>query len=134
MNPLVPPMIFYWIGVCDAVNTVVPMVAIFFAVIFAIGGLICYGISTDMCDGDDKTKTCRRGMKLLSVSFVIGLIGAILYISVPKKETCYQMLVAQYVTPDNLDAAREVFSEARTAVKEDVIDVIEAIQTKGEQE
>lgn len=93
---IINPIIFYLIDVADTLR----IVFIWLAVGCGMGCLVSLGISTD-CYGDNEVKALKICKK-----FLIGcIVCSILAIWLPSKETSYQMLVASYVTTDNIDIA-----------------------------
>lgn len=80
--------------------------------------LICIGIATLWLRSEDSfyrsdnnastIKACIRAFKKLSI---VACIITSVYIVTPSEETMYKMLVAQYVTYENVDKATESIKE-----------------------
>lgn len=83
MKPIISPWIVYFASRADALGTLFMIVALIAFVICLIGY-------------DDLTKS---GFKLF---ISIGIISAILTVITPSTETVYTMIVANEITPDNI--------------------------------
>lgn len=83
MKPIISPWIIYFASRADALGTLFLIVAIVAFAVCLIGF-------------DDLTK---NGFKLF---ISIGIISAILTILTPSTETVYTMVVANEITPDNI--------------------------------
>jgi uncharacterized membrane protein len=109
MKPIVNPVIIYLINLMGSLR----VGFIFGAVIFAILTIFCaveYEDLKESNSNEDKqmTKKFFRASKRFLVCFVLTFI---LIVFVPSKDTCIEMIVASYVTPDNIDAGVEKTKE-----------------------
>lgn len=110
---IINPWIFYLIEVLKGLKEV-SVVAIFMTIIM----LICIGIATLWLRSEDSfyhsdnnastIKACIRAFKKLSI---VACVITSVYIVTPSEETMYKMLVAQYVTYENVDKATESIKE-----------------------
>lgn len=110
---IIKPWIFYLIEVLNGLKEV-SVVAIFMTIIM----LICIGIATLWLRSEDSfyrsdtnastIKACIRAFKKLSI---VACVITSVYIVTPSEETMYKMLVAQYVTYENVDKATESIKE-----------------------
>lgn len=100
MKPIVSPIWFYLVNLASKVGD--------FAMALIIGGIILAGILTLMIiiietEGDFESKEERRRWYSCLKKIVITVIAAgVLYCAVPSETTCYRMMAAQVVTPDNI--------------------------------
>lgn len=115
-EPIIDPMIFYWINVVSSLSDIffltlsVCALSFFFSFLFYID-----------CDAN----TVRKWQKYL----VIGaIISGILTVFIPSKEVCYQMLIAQQVTPHNIEVAGETIDKSLDNVFNKIIKVTEEVQ------
>jgi uncharacterized membrane protein len=109
MKPIVNPAIIYLINLMGSLR----VGFIIGAVIFAILTIFCaveYEDLKESNSNEDKqmTKKFFRASKRFLVCFVLTFI---LIVFVPSKDTCIEMIVASYVTPDNIDAGVEKTKE-----------------------
>ena len=117
MNPILSPFWFYLIGISDSLITLFLRIggcALVVAIILGVIGGIEY------TDGDR-----NAGCKILSYvkKFVImGIITFSLAAIIPSEKTCYKMIAATVVTPNNI----EMVGSTTT----DIIDyIIESVDT-----
>lgn len=99
---IINPIWFYLIGVSSNLQIACTVIAIFALVIVFIGVLM-YQILEDI-----GTDFKGWGSKLL----IIGIICTFISILMPSKETCYQMMVASFITKENIEITAEAGKEA----------------------
>lgn len=121
MKPIINPVAIYVINLMGSLRVGL----IIGAVIFAALTIFCAAEYMDMKDGnsdEDKqmTKDFYRSSKRFLICFVLTLI---LVVFVPSKDTCVEMLVASYVTPDNIDAGVEKTKESIDYIVEKIKEV-----------
>lgn len=110
MSPIISPWIIYFIGMTEPL--------IIMMGITAIASLVCLIASSS--DGE---------VKNAKVSLIVLVISVLALIVVPSKETCYKMLVASYITTDNVKAVvnQGNLKAVRDGVKLDVRDLVKAV-------
>ena len=102
MKPIISPIWFYLVNLFSKVGD--------FAMALIIGGIILAGILTLMIiiietEGDFESEKERRRWYSCLKKIVITVIAAgVLYCVAPSETTCYEMMAAQVVTPDNISA------------------------------
>ena len=121
MKPIINPVAIYVINLMGSLRVGL----IVGAVIFAVLTIFCVAEYMDMKDGnsdEDKqmTKDFFRSSKRFLICFVLTFI---LVVFVPSKDTCVEMLVASYVTPDNIDAGVEKTKETVDYIVEKIKEV-----------
>lgn len=94
MEPIISPMVFYWIYVLSTLN-----------VLFYIGAFMSSGIFLFITpiilfafQGEER----REYMKYIKYLIVVCVVCTAGLLLTPKEDTMYKMLVAHYVTPDNI--------------------------------
>ena len=123
MKPIINPAIIYVVNLFGSLRVAL----IVAAVIFAILTIFCAVEYMDMKDGnsdEDKqmTKNFFRSSKRFLVCFAFTFV---LVVFTPSKDTCIEMLVANYVTPDNIDAGVEKTKETVDYIVEKIKEVSE---------
>lgn len=110
---IINPWIFYLIEVLNGLKEV-SAVAIFMTIIM----LICIGIATlwlrsedSFYRGDKNASTIKAFIRAFKKLLIVACVIASVYIVIPSEETMYKMLVAQYVTYENVDKATESIKE-----------------------
>ena len=96
MEPIVSPWVFYAISLCGKISTAGQLTMLASVAVFIISSIFYFG---------DK-----------ELPFVLFIVGGIIFLLVPNKETAITMLTASVVTPDNI-----------TAVQDNVVDFIQKI-------
>ena len=100
MKPIISPIWFYLVNLFSKVGD--------FAMALIIGGIILAGILTILLlcietEGDFESEEERRRWYGYLKKGIITIIAAgVLYCSVPSETTCYKIMAAQVVTPDNI--------------------------------
>lgn len=121
MKPIINPVAIYVINLMGSLRVGL----IVGAVIFAALTIFCAAEYMDIKDGnseEDKQLTRKffHASKRFLICFVLTFI---LVIFVPSKDTCVEMLVASYVTPDNIDAGVEKTKEMVDYIVEKIKEV-----------
>lgn len=102
MEPVISPWIFYVIGTLRHMQMLLSFVMVFsfFAVFF----------------------TFLERKKQSRITCCVAIISTTLLVFIPSEDTARNMLIAQYVTPDNIQTAREdvisFIQEVSEAIKE----------------
>ena len=101
---IINPWIFYAISVVSNLKGVCDLAALIVGI-----GLLFFGGSW-LCDVmvEENKKPLPNVLKKLLIVFAISMGGVVV---IPSEETMYKMLVAQYVTYENVDKATESIKE-----------------------
>lgn len=100
MKPIISPIWFYLVNLASKVGD--------FAIALIIGGVILTAILAVFLlvvetGGDFESEEERRRWYGYLKKGIITIIAAgVLYCAVPSETTCYKMMAAQVVTPDNI--------------------------------
>ena len=115
MEPVINPMIFYWINTLDKLQTFFTILAFIIATIFLIVLIMAIVLITDNYqygEDDDDYKTGKTLLKLAKRLLIPLLFVACVAIFIPSKTTCTEMLVAKFATYDNATWTIESLKEA----------------------
>ena len=112
MNPIINPLFFYFISVTDVLRLLLLISGFGLTAIVLFVGFIC---CVDYDAGDI--------IKFLKKPLIIGLIVGTIGIFVPSENTCYKMLAASLITPDNI----EVVKDGTQELVDYIIDVADQI-------
>lgn len=114
MEPIINPLWFYFVSLCDKISGIAIALAIICGIITVVYGIvyICTCYDFDSFNKEQKLKHNKNIKKLIFATVAFSFLFGI----TPSKDTCYKMAAASYVTPDNLTKAGET--------AEDVIDYI----------
>ena len=100
MKPIISPIWFYLVNLFSKVG--------YFTMALIIGGIILTGVITIFLlaietEGDFESEEERRRWYGYLKKGIITIIAAgVLYCAVPSETTCYKIMAAQVVTPDNI--------------------------------
>lgn len=121
MNPIINPAVIYVINLMGSLRVGLIVGAVIF-VALTIFCAACYMDAKNGNSDEEKqmTKDFFRSSKRFLVCFVLTFI---LVLFVPSKDTCVEMLVASYVTPDNIDVGVEKTKETVDYIVEKIKEV-----------
>ena len=101
MEPIINPWFFYLVNLLDRAL----VVAIIVLIMSVIGTVFTFFVLTDeSCFDEEDTKIMKKWNK---VSVIALLISTFMLIAIPSKETVYEMVVASYITENNIEAAKD---------------------------
>ena len=121
MNPIINPLWFYLIDTATSVKVVFMTAGIIIAIILGM-------ISACHAGWDMKNFYSFWKCKLTRIFAVIAPILIIVGCLIPSEETAYKMLVASFVTPDNIAAVGDSVSSMVDYIIDSVDKLIESKQ------
>ena len=127
MEPIISPSIFYWIDVISTLSAISTGLFIFSvaALVLALGFLIPITIEDEL-NGDFG----KLYKKILIILTIITTIFGLSCVFTPSKETLMTMIVAKYVTPNNITAVGGTIEESVSSIATEIIRVVEAASDK----
>lgn len=96
MNPIINPLFFYFISITNVLRFLLLIGGFGVVGVALFGGFVC-SIDYDAVDI----------FKFLKKPIIIGLIVGTIGIFVPSENTCYKMLAASLITPDNIEVVKD---------------------------
>lgn len=106
--PVIIPWLFYVIELLGNLNFMVGTVC-FISVALLATVLFIYAMESDSCY---PSKSLLKGCKKISkISIISLIISSVMCIAIPSKDTMYKMLVAKYVTYENIDKATDTIKD-----------------------
>lgn len=99
MNPIVSPWIIYLIETLSNLKPILSICIFIFLGICFVLGLVTFIIYDD----NDNKNICSLWYSKLHFFFIVIVVSTIINTCIPSKETMYTMLVANYVTIDNIN-------------------------------
>lgn len=112
MSSIINPLFFYFISVTNVLRCLLLIGGFGVAGVVIFVGLIC-------CVDYDAADILKFLKKPLIISLIVGTIG----VFVPSENTCYKMLAASLITPDNI----EVMKDGTQELVDYIIDVADQI-------
>ena len=124
MNPIISPVLIYLIGISSNIQWLcnsLAGLAISFAVIASV---ICLINEVAVYGDDDSRYTTRLCLKIIKYSLIYAVILGVIASLIPSKEVATAMVVANYITPDNLQGTNDVI---KSNLQDYVNIIVEAI-------
>ena len=121
MEPIISPWIIYVLGLLG------PMIAASWVLCigaFVVAGF-CFGVGADAHD-DEQASLYKFGRKMLHTS----VLALVLLVFIPTRDTVITMFVANEITTDRVELVGDVAQDVHKAVKQDILDLIGAIQNE----
>lgn len=116
MKPIINPLWFYLIGISENIACTFWIVGGIILTIVVIAGILI------ACVAWDEAEKIKDFFKIGKKATIIGILLITIGNLIPSKSTCYQMMTAGLVTPNNITAV----GDAAT----DVVDyIIESVDT-----
>lgn len=121
MNPIISPWLIYFISILSDLQELVYSLTIVFLITLAI----IFFLWTYYRDNGAEFEFVKKGKHKIIIFFeIISILGIIF---IPSKETIYAMVVAKYVTSDNIemvggsvkDSIDYIFEKIDTLTKEE---------------
>jgi hypothetical protein len=121
-EPIIDPMIFYWIDILEKAGSLPPLTLLG----GFLGGVFIFIVCT-LRDCTDKQLGKYLGTwgAFVIVSF---LILCLVNVFIPSKDTMYKMLIAKQVTPHNLQVTGETVDKALDKVVEKIIKITQEVK------
>lgn len=116
-EPIISPWIFYWLSVVDNLRILLSCIG---AMAFAIALWLCLDWIVEFCSGkNDSAKHIQKAKTFAC----IGLVCSILFSFIPSEKTLTRMIIASYVTPQNIEIVQ---GEANKSVDYLINKIVEA--------
>ena len=107
MEPIISPVLIYLIGISSSVKWLFSLftaISISFAVVASAVYLFTL---VDMYSDDDTQHTIMLCSKIIKYGVICAVILCVIETLIPSKEVATAMVVANYITPDNLHGAND---------------------------
>ena len=127
MEPIISPSIFYWIDVISTLSAISTGLFIFSAA--ALGVALIFLIPLTVED-ELKGYFGKLYKKILIILTIITTIFGLSCVFTPSKETLMTMIVAKYVTPDNIATVGGTIEESVSSIATDIVQIIDAASDK----
>lgn len=122
MEPIISPWVFYFIDKLEVIN-MLPLYVFIFAVL--INAAVLMSSKTE--EEFEKGFFPKVWIALFSLAFLINFI-------VPSKETAYKMIVANYVTSNNISMAKEVAEDSIASLIDKIVVTSQVLSGKEKEE
>jgi len=129
MEPIISPWLIYLLSFIDAIKTFMVVSTVLVGI--ALGGyLIVFAMSRDRVLFEDDTREVvdSLGKRYFLKAIATFLLMFFLAITIPNRNTVIAMLVAQNITPNNINKVVKKGEALKDSIKKDVLDILTAIQ------
>ena len=117
-EPIISPWIFYWMSVVDNLRSLIGFIGL-----LATGTTMWFCLEWIVQLGDKNYSVkYKQEIKLFTC---IGLVCAVLFALIPNEKTLTRMIIASYVTPQNIEIVQ---GEANKSVDYLINKIVEAGQ------
>lgn len=120
MTPIISPIWFYLIGIADDFTFTLWFVGLILAAAGAFS-TVCVICSSESERKDPSFPILKKWRKAL----VIGIIFIMLGNLIPDEETCYRMMAASMITPNNIEMVGESTKNITDYIIESVDELLE---------
>lgn len=103
MEPIISPWVFYWIDLCEPIKAVTGFIAFLF-----IGASWSAYVEIKSYNTKEENAPWEYKTKLFGI---VAVILTLVSIFIPTSNTAYRMLVASYVTPENINSTVQFTQE-----------------------
>ena len=100
MQPIINPSIFYFISVCSNLGMSIIVLSI-----LALITLIIVGINMLISYQDNENITLHKD--ILKKLLIVTVLGFTISSFIPSETTCYKMIAASMITPDNVEITKD---------------------------
>lgn len=127
MNELIiSPWIFYWMSVVDNLRSLLFCIG---TVAFATALWLCLDWIVEVCSGKNDSAKHIQKVKTLAC---IGLVCFVLFSFIPSEKTLTRMIVASYVTPQNIEIMQGEANKSVDYLINKIIEVGEKWEQRGQ--
>ena len=124
MEPIISPVLIYLIGISSNIKLLCNSL-IAAAISFAVAAALVYlFIGTEEFGDDDTQHALQLCLKIFTYSLVCAVIFGVIVKLIPSTEVATAMVVANYITPDNLHGTNDVI---KSNLQDYVNIIVEAI-------
>lgn len=120
IEPIINPWVFYWIDLCELVKVVAGVIALAFT-----GAMWSTYVEIKSYNTKEENAVWVYRTKCFGIAAVIFTLIALL---VPSTNTAYKMLVASYVTPDNINSTVQFTQEAFKTLMDGIVETAQRLQ------
>lgn len=120
-GPIISPWLIYFINFTPKLMCILFVIAALFAGV----GLLMISNYFDYHNFDDNDFEAKKEKKRIGICVVFSAFFFLVAALIPNTNTCYQMLVAHYVTYENIDYAGEQIKD----ITDYVFDKIEEVNS-----
>lgn len=124
MKPIISPIWFYLVNLFNKVEILTITLIIFGIIITIILGAILIAVEVDGEFVSEEER--KKWYGYLKKSIITAIIAGIMYCAIPSETTCYKMMAAQVVTPDNISTVGKTSEDIINYIVESVKEITDS--------
>ena len=97
MKPIINPLFFYLISIISALKIASIFIMAFAGITIIIVGIIYF----------EEVITEKTGKRILKTATITLIVSMLICIFIPNEDTCYKMMAASIITPNNIETAKD---------------------------
>ena len=97
MKPIINPLFIYLISIISALKIVSIFITAFAVITILIVGIIYF----------EEVITKKTGKRILKTATITLIVNLLICIFTPGEDTCYKMMAASIVTPNNIETVKD---------------------------
>lgn len=124
MKPIISPIQFYLVNLFSKVEILTEALialGVILSVIFAIV-VISVELNGEFVNEEER----KKWYGYLKKSIITAIIAGIMYCAIPSESTCYKMMAAQVVTPDNISTVGKTSEDIINYIVESVKEITDS--------
>lgn len=124
MKPIISPIWFYLVNLFNKAETLTKALIAFgviLSIIFAIV-VITVELNGEFASEEER----KKWYGYLKKSIITAIIAGIMYCAIPSEATCYKMIAAQVVTPDNISTVGKTSEDIINYIVESVKEITDS--------
>lgn len=124
MKPIINPLWFYLINLFNNLSVIFIIIIGISAILgIVLAVIIIYEeVDTGFCSKDEKQKWYKYCKKSITIGIIIGAMFCI----TPTETTCYKMMAAQIVTPNNISTIGKTSEDIINYIVESVKEITDS--------
>lgn len=124
MKPIISPIWFYLVNLFNKVEILTITLIVFGIIITVIIGAILIAVEVDGEFVSEEER--KKWYGYLKKSIITAIIAGIMYCVIPSETTCYKMMAAQVVTPDNISTIGKTSEDIINYIVESVKEITDS--------
>ena len=124
MNPIISPVLIYLIGISSSIQWLFSLFTVISISCVFVATLIYLFTVADMYSDDDTPHYIMLCSKIIKYGVICTVTFGVIASLIPSKEVVTAMIVANYITPDNLQGTNDVI---KSNLQDYVNIIVEAI-------
>lgn len=124
MKPIISPIWFYLVNLFSKVEILTEALIALGVILTVIIAIILVAVEVDGEFVSEEER--KKWYGYLKKSIITAIIAGIMYCAIPSESTCYKMMAAQVVTPDNISTVGKTSEDIINYIVESVKEITDS--------